>query len=146
MKRQILSIVSLRFFIAATVLTASSVAGAAPPFHAKNPVLALDSIADEQPHVSYLGSDEEYYYFRIQFINSDGSRNEITLRDKSNGTVLYSDNFTSPIFLKRIAVPKDITFLQWELEKKSGKGRPYKSYQSFTTEVKKREEVYVTRL
>ena len=146
MKRQILSLASLRVVIATSLLMTVAAAKAEPVVNAGQPVVVVDSIADEQPQVSYLGSDEEYYYFRIQFINSDGSRNEITLRDKSNGTVLYSDNFTSPIFLKRIAVPRDITFLQWELEKKSGKGKPYKTYQSFTTEVKKREEVYVTRL
>lgn len=146
MKRQILSLASLRVVIATSLLITVAAAKAEPVVNAGQLVVVVDSIADEQPQVSYLGSDEEYYYFRIQFINSDGSRNEITLRDKSNGTILYSDNFTSPIFLKRIAVPRDITFLQWELEKKSGKGKPYKSYQSFTTEVKKREEVYVTKL
>lgn len=144
MKRQNHSFRILSFLFCSMLCSGSGLLASPATLKAGN-YRAADTLTADQPIVSFNGSDEDYYYFRVKVANPEGLRSEIILRDKSNGTVLYSSSFTSG-FEKHIAVPKDITLLQWDIQKKAGKGHPYRNSMSFTTEVKHREDIYVSRL
>ncbi|MBC6492915.1 hypothetical protein ACFSQD_00170 [Flavihumibacter stibioxidans] len=153
MKKQFFSRAALRFLLTATAFSAavqvSSAAAKGSPVKGSGQVsisTSSDSLRLSQPLITYMGADEEYYFFRIQILNPDSIKQEIILRDKSSGTVLYKDVFSSSLFVKRIAIPRDLTELQWDLNARNGRGKASPSSYSLITEVKLREDVFVTRL
>jgi hypothetical protein len=137
----------LRLLLSSTLfsiaLTASAESSGLP---AEKMLLIQDSIPPGQPLVTYVGSDEEYFYFRIQIDNRTGAKYEIVIRDRENGTVLYNDQFQDLAFMKKIAVPRDITRMKWDVNVKAGKYGGHRNSYSVSTDVMLREDVYVTRL
>jgi hypothetical protein len=147
MKVKFITPAALRLFITTSVLAVASVTIASPSV-SRGPVSIskADTSVSDQPQVTFVGSDNEYYYFRVQIGNPSERKYELTLRDKTLGSVLYSDSFTKKEFIRKVAVPRDITVLQWDLRNLSGKGSVLENIFSLSSEVKLRQDVSVTRL
>ena len=153
MKKQFFFSATLLFLMTATAFPSavkvSSAATKESPVKGSeqfsNPI-SFDSLRFSQPEITFMGADEEYYFFRVQIVNPDTIKQEIILREKSNGTVLYKDVFSSSLFVKHIAIPRDLTELQWDLNARNGKGKTSPSSYSLVTEVRLREDVSITRL
>lgn len=99
-----------------------------------------------EPFISFAGSDKEYYYFKVEIANPELERKELVVRDRMSGNVLYSSSFTTIQFSKKIAVPREFLELKWELSAKGPKGRHTHTISHFTTEVKLREDMLISKL
>lgn len=147
MKRQMFTSAALRLLFTSTLFSIALAASAeSPRLPGEKLKIIQDSIPPGQPLVTYVGSDEEYFYFRIQIDNRIGAKYEIVIRDRENGTILYNDLFNDSVFMKKIAVPRDITQLKWDVHVKAGRSGGYRNSYSVSTDVMLREDVYVTRL
>ncbi|ULQ56628.1 hypothetical protein KJS94_00225 [Flavihumibacter rivuli] len=99
-----------------------------------------------EPFISFAGSDREYYYFKVEIANPELERKELVVRDKLSGNVLYSNSFTTIQFSKKIAVPREFLELKWEISTKGPKGRHTHTISHFTTEVKLREDMLISKM
>jgi hypothetical protein len=150
MKKQIIKATSLRFLLAASVLSTSTAALASPKSELTDlmirPVYKVDSLLAVQPEVRYIGYNDDYYFFELQVSNPSASKLEIVLTDRSTKSMLYTELITDQYYQKKVAVPRENVLLRWDVTNKSIKGKMEQKTYSLNTEVKLKEEVKVTKL
>jgi hypothetical protein len=147
MKKQIFKAISLRLLLASSLLAAGTAASASGfSDHLVRQSFGADSLQAINPEVSYIGSNDDFYFFELRVSNPGGNKMEIVLTDKPTKIILYNDYFSAQAYVRKVAVPRENIQLQWTIINKSTKGETAPRTYQLSSEVKLKDEVKVTKL